>query len=396
MFDSVHKIAQVIRKCKQDPERTKWAFAMMLDRVAEGHSTVAEMSNTSLLGTKEKKGTIDVILMLFDIKDHLLYTVLPGLFLDPIIVRALQMNYGSVHMYRSKVPSLIDGLIDAGGSAPQRGPADLSWMASWSLAKKALATTFEDILFKNVYERQVKQLVTNKQSASEFLTMTGIVEEWDALKQRLNDENGNPPPAAQADQPEDVPGGCAPEDDVLTYVPPDADEQAVAVIRKYQDHAQTLIEQSVTIIVETADEADLVKLFRQCFAGFTSDVAPLAVQGTSDRKYDVGIYDVKLAGESVTHPHLRIVGFRSEHYCKVTRAWLRAQLPEADDVLTKENLPEGPLLICYDGGKYFGQGPAKRFLSDRRWLWPLICNFTLISEGRGKGGLGTGGMLYLD
>ena len=30
-----------------------------------------------------------------------------------------------------------------------------------------------------------------------------------------------------------------------------------------------------------------------------------------------GIYDVKLAGESVTHPHLRVCGFRSEHYMEM-------------------------------------------------------------------------------
>ena len=62
MFDSVSKIAGVIRRCKQDPDKTKWAFCMMLDRVEEGHSSVSEMSNAIMFGTKDKKGTIDVIM----------------------------------------------------------------------------------------------------------------------------------------------------------------------------------------------------------------------------------------------------------------------------------------------------------------------------------------------
>lgn len=37
MFDSVHKIADVIRKCKMDSTKVKWTFMMMLDRVQEGY-----------------------------------------------------------------------------------------------------------------------------------------------------------------------------------------------------------------------------------------------------------------------------------------------------------------------------------------------------------------------
>ena len=123
MFDSVSKIAGVIRKCKQDPEKTKWAFCMMLDRVEEGYSSVGEMSNASLFGNKEKKGNIDVILHLFDVKEHLLHTVTPSLSLDPGVTKALQANFSSVTAYRNKVAS-ID--ITTG----QRGHVDLTWMAA--------------------------------------------------------------------------------------------------------------------------------------------------------------------------------------------------------------------------------------------------------------------------
>ena len=350
MFDSVSKIANVIRKCKQDPEKVKWAFGMMLDRVVEGYSTVGEMSNTLLFGTKEKKGNIDVIMQMYDIKEHLLFTVLPALHLDPVVVKAMQTNYCSVKAYRSKVPGTIPG--STVGAA--RGVPDLSWMASWSLSKKKLATFLEDILFKNVYQRQVKQLVVNKQSASELMTTQGIVDEWDDIKKRLDAENGTP---TKSEVDNDEPGGGAPaaEEDALTYVPPDADEVAVQTIRKYQDHSRTLVDQSVTIIVETGDEADLTRLFRQAFETF-KDLPPL--MSGSDRRYDIGVYDVKMAGESVTHPHLRIVGYRSEHYCKVVRAFMRAQLSPDEDILTKENMPEGPLVVTFDGGKFHGQGPC--------------------------------------
>ena len=374
MFDSVSKIAGVIRKRKGDPDKTKWAFCMMLDRVVEGYSTVGEMSNALLFGTKEKRGTIDVILELFDIKDHLLFTALPALQLDPQVAKALQTNYCSVAAYRSKVPRSTN----LGGSAPGDSTAngnggaraDLSWMASWSLSKKKLATFFEDILFKNVYERQVKQLVVNKQSASELMGSSGVIEEWGEIKKRLNAENGNTVPESNCEDNEELGGSAPAEDDALMYIPPDADELAVQTIRKYQDHARTLIEQSVTIIVETTDEANLARLLRQAHETFKD--LPVLFCG-QDRRYDVGVYDVKLAGESVTHPHLRIVGYRSEHYCKLIRAFLRSQLPPEDDILNKENMPDGPLVVTLDGGKFHGQGPCQSFLSDRRWLCPPAC-----------------------
>ena len=83
------------------------------------------MSNASLFGNKEKKGNIDVILQLFDVKEYLLHTVIPTLSLDQCVTKALQANFSSVTAYRNKVAS-ID--ITTG----QRGHVDLTWMAAWS------------------------------------------------------------------------------------------------------------------------------------------------------------------------------------------------------------------------------------------------------------------------
>ena len=40
MFDSVSKIAQIVRKCKFDAEKVKWVFCLMLDRVRAGHQCI--------------------------------------------------------------------------------------------------------------------------------------------------------------------------------------------------------------------------------------------------------------------------------------------------------------------------------------------------------------------
>ena len=54
MFDSVSKIAQIIRRCKMEPKKVKWVFTLMLDRVRAGHQALADFSsNTALFGTKD-------------------------------------------------------------------------------------------------------------------------------------------------------------------------------------------------------------------------------------------------------------------------------------------------------------------------------------------------------
>ena len=54
MFDSVSKIANIIRRCKMEPQKVKWVFSLMLDRVRAGHQSLADFSsNSALMGTKD-------------------------------------------------------------------------------------------------------------------------------------------------------------------------------------------------------------------------------------------------------------------------------------------------------------------------------------------------------
>ena len=82
MFDSLNKIAEIIRKCKMDGVKLKWVFALMLDRVQEGYMSVGDCSHSTFFGNTSKKGEIDVLLALLELKDHVLYEYVPALGLD--------------------------------------------------------------------------------------------------------------------------------------------------------------------------------------------------------------------------------------------------------------------------------------------------------------------------
>ena len=127
MFDSLSKIAEIIRKCGRDGTKVKWVFGLMLDRVQDKYMSIGDCSQSNFFGNSSKKGEIDVLLSMLDLKDHLLYEFAPGLGLPGPVLKTLQANLECVSAYRKKVPE-----CDESGVRP---PCDLAWMATWTLPR---------------------------------------------------------------------------------------------------------------------------------------------------------------------------------------------------------------------------------------------------------------------
>ena len=338
MFDSLAKITVIVRRCKMNPEKIKWVFSLMLDRCQEGYASVSDFSNTILFGTRDKKGQIDFLLSLLDLKEHLLTEVLPASGCQPAVVKQLQVKLGSPIAYRKTVPELIEG---------KRLPSGFSWMAGWTLPQKKLVSFVEGILYKNEWERQVKQNVANKRAASEVLAVTEVQEEFDAILAELKpkDRKQEELPASDEEQVD--------ADVIMDEVQraPAGDDAAKKTVKKYQELAFALVDQSVRFVVEPKEEKALADMLRDALGAF--DVGPAVVEGR-ERTYDLGVYDVKACGEVTTHPHLRVMSFRSEHYLKCMRAFARAQLPAGADSLTAANVPDAMMGLLFDGGKGHG------------------------------------------
>ena len=277
---------------------------------------------------QDKRGYLDVVLSLLDVKDHLLYELIPQM-VEPHVSRALQEHFGAVENYRTCVPF--------GDKA-----VALAWQASWPITHKKLSTFVENILYKNVYEKELKQNVANKQSGSELFNQVAVKEEFDAIKKAIvpkQKDSDEPKKGSEskADNPQD-------EDDVA-YMPPDAEETAQAVIKKYQEQAYVLVDQSVQLVVEAKDAKAMADLLRESWAKFGID--PVG----ENPLYDIGVYDIKMSGEVVTHPHLRIMSFRDEHWEKMAKAFLRSMLPVGNDALAEVNRPASSPIVLLDGGK---------------------------------------------
>ena len=277
---------------------------------------------------QDKRGYLDVVLSLLDVKDHILYELIPQM-VEPHVSRALQEHFGAVENYRTCVPF-------------DDKPVDLAWQSSWPISRKQLSIFVENVLYKNVYEKEIKQNCANKQSGSELFTQAALKDEFDALKKLItpkkedNDEP-NKDSESKADSPQD-------EDDV-TYMPPDAEETAQATIAKYQQQAYVLVDQSVQLVVEAKDPKAMADLLRESWA-------KIGIEAVGENPlYNIGVYDIKMSGEVVTHPHLRIMSFRDEHWEKMAKAFLRSTLPVDNDALSEDNWPAISPIVLLDGGK---------------------------------------------
>ena len=186
------------------------------------------MSHACLFGSTTTKGQIDVLLALLTLKDYLLFEAIPGLGLGPQVLQALQTHFNSVSAYRKKVPNrpIADD--------ETRKKADFAWMASWNLAEKKLAQFIEGILYKDLYKREVKQTLVNKQAATEMFKMEGVSQAWEDILQGLKDAKmsqlGGSAPAEQ-DGDDDAAGEKKLEpNDQVTFIPADADEATRMVV----------------------------------------------------------------------------------------------------------------------------------------------------------------------
>ena len=116
----------------------------MLDRVQEGYMTISDMRINSLMGNRERKGHIDVLLCIPELNDKLIFDDVPNLGLTPnmsvLFAGELQLSVCLPH--ESPTPQKDP-------TTKARGPVDLAWLHGWYVAEKKLVTFIEGIIFKN-------------------------------------------------------------------------------------------------------------------------------------------------------------------------------------------------------------------------------------------------------
>ena len=156
---------------------------------------------------------------------------------------------------------------------------------------KKLSTFIENVIFKNVFEKDIKQHCANKQAAAEFFAMIAVKDELESIKEALApkkaDSDGTEPiKKAEADS-------LVIDDDVVTYIPPDLEEVAQATIAKYQSQAFVLIDQSVQLLVEAKDVKAMSDLLREAWQRFDLPAQGPANICGSDRVHELTTTNIK-------------------------------------------------------------------------------------------------------
>ncbi len=237
----------------------------------------------------------------------------------------------------------------------------MSWLSSWSVPIKNVVVFLENMIYRNGYERHLRQNLINRQSPSEVLQATevahdvaGLLAPLETIKKAQDKAMAKKEEEALAAASGDKVDDETPAERKLDveFMPPSADSAAQEVIKKYQDHALHMTDSSCTLLAEPATEKEMADMCRTFFEKLRG-IEPAVVQGL-ERTYDLGVYDVKTSGEPTTHPHVRVMSFRVDHYAKAVRGFARGLLPADSDILNKDSFPPSACIVALDAGRNQG------------------------------------------
>ncbi len=214
----------------------------------------------------------------------------------------------------------------------------------------------ETLLYKADMNRAIKQNLANRQCATEVLETPmakAALDEIAALAKPVPTLDSLPAGSGNHGSTKDA---CNSEPlidprlvEASTHVPAGMSDETKEKLQRSQALAHRIVSQSVALLVEPSDEAKVMTTI----AEHCKNDSPCVVEG-DNHSYVVCLYDTKLSGESVTHPHLRVQSFREVHYQKMLRGVMRGllSLQGADTVLDKTNFPQSLMVMMYDAGKH--------------------------------------------
>jgi hypothetical protein len=330
----------------------------MMHMVREKIVSVGELSNNGLF--REKGGVgghFDFVMHKLALRQHYLHQILPPLQLSPGAMSAILETLGALGEYRSRVGLSNKALIDltAPSASATTDDGSLAWQARWNDREKQAFQLGEELIYKDTFDRVIRQNQANKQSPSEIFQC----QELETVLKTLAPVTEKPAQSVEngADDQDDESDGM--EVEVLNprllysvvHIPKQIDDaNHVQTIKRYQDLARRKISQSVVFLTEPPDQGDVMSMLHGLYQ-HDKDFKPIT-EG-DQRTYNIATYSVEGSGELVTHPHVRVMSFRSAHYEKMISGFLRSLLPPDASTLNKDNFPESAMLVVHDAGKNF-------------------------------------------
>ena len=352
-FDSVYKMQNILRKCKDKSGKVVWIFQAIIDQLKAGIVKVKDLTSTLLFGSGGRSsGWVDMWIMKNEVLYYLTKTNTVQKFCFPVehlsqIDRVLQSfeNYRkSLHPYPVNKWKQQDG-FNASDEAESEVMAsvDLTWQSGWSAATLQFLNFCEDLVYGVEFDSILKTACRGSKTALdvfEYPTIQARLNDIKALRdkeldQDLEKEKLNSDSSVKAS------GTEAANAEVQAEKKETMDGDDEDVDDKERREVERMLQRGVTLFVEPPSQSELKEAL---LASRFKDI-----KGDPDKSYVLIVYDYKQASESQTRPHTRVAPLRDARIKSMVQATLDAR--RAARAVETQCIMPGDMWMFFDGSR---------------------------------------------
>ena len=350
-YDSVHKLAGIVRKAKDTPV-IAWVFATITDLVVSKKYHGTDFPHRWLLGDGGRGGAVDLYIMKNRMIESLLSAQLDVYGFPSQVKEKMREVLASHASYRKFLNPVADpddarrACEDArracGDVADDDGPkpvADLTWRGNWSRNAIMYLSFVERCCYGEDFDSTLRTASKMGKSPMDVLQYDSFAGALAEVQQMHSKE--------QEDQ-RKLAAGLAPEGAaaVVPAAQPGAEEGAAvgggaasAAEQRLQLEAERIVNSNVTLLIEPDSQMELKSAIMSSNAG--------KVEGRDGTEYVVIVYDYKQAAESKTTPSTRIAPLRETRATKCIVATIDARRTTLRH--TSMGLVPGDMYYMFDG-----------------------------------------------
>ena len=321
------------------PDRISWALCGLTDLYRMEQINIGEFTVGKL--RDQRKSYIEVLNLKGDLKMHLLSKWLPSLGLPDGHTEQMQMVFADFRSVRQHMTAYPGDQIAA-----------RTWIIGWPESSLAAVEVLEDMVYTCQWDVRFKDAIRSKAKLEEFLEYESVQSAMSRVKDMRTKER---PVSGTAGD------GCTGHRDGVEAAAPAvaasvADELPAApgfhgMTTDEQNYWEHYIDKQlrtyVHLIPDNKSTSDLEQAIRQ------SAMSNIRGDPTGMVLY---YWDVKMSGESVTRPELRIPPMRDTNYHRMVRTVVSARGPVGGPA----TLRSGEIAILLDGGR---QGNTQKILA---------------------------------
>ena len=341
-YDSVHKLAGIIRRAKDSPV-IEWVFETITDMVVSRKAKAEDFPTRWLLGESggSRGGAVDTFILKHRMLEYLLSKQMDVLGIASDVrekMREVLKDHSSYRRFLNPIPG--DSLAD--DDVPK---VDLTWRADWTRTSIMYLNFVERCCYSDDFDNALRTAVKMGKGPADVLVYDSIATIITAIVEMQQQEEESQRKLLVAAAVSEDAGSAADASTAGNSNAPatasggEATAAETAAEQRLQVEAERIVSSKVALLVEPDSQTELKTAIMGSTAG--------RVEGRDGSDYVMVIYDYKQATESKTHPATRRAPLKDTRSTKCVLATVDARRTAMGQ--TGMGILPGDMYVLFDG-----------------------------------------------